>query len=217
MPKGRRGARLQCDCGTVYEADMGSLVERKGRINTTSCGCAQRETSARIGRQTVLHAQTARWQARGLDGLTAERKSDYQRWSNMMARCYNPEYPRYPDWGGRGIRVCERWHDFRLFLEDIDQLLGPCPDGYTLDRIDNDGSYAPGKVRWASYSTQNRNQRKRGGTTSQYRGVSWDVSRSRWQAKIGVAGRTIMLGRFAREEDAAAAYQVALSSIAPGT
>lgn len=135
----------------------------------------------------------------------------------MMARCYNPDLPKYRYWGGRGIQVCVRWHDFPAFLEDILRLLGPCPDRLTLDRTDTNGNYEPGNVRWATYATQNRNQRKQEGTTSQYRGVSWDSDRGRWQAKIGVAGRTIMLGRFDSEVAASGAYQAALRSIPLGT
>jgi hypothetical protein len=131
----------------------------------------------------------------------------------MMARCYNPDYPKYHLWGGRGVQVCERWHDFPSFLEDILQELGPCPDRLTLDRVTRSGDYEPGNVRWATYAQQNYNQRKQGGTTSQFRGVSWDITRGKWQAKISVAGRTVMLGRFVREEDAAASYQAALRSI----
>lgn len=145
----------------------------------------------------------------------------------MMARCYNPDYPKYRYWGGRGVQVCARWHDLRLFLEDMDRLLGPCPVRFTLDRVDPDGNYSCGRcadctahgrsfnVRWASYSTQNRNLRKQEGASSRYKGVSWDVTRSKWQAKIDVAGHTVNLGRFDDEEDAHKAYLSALRSVAP--
>ena len=158
--RSRRGARLLCDCGNVYEASLSNLTVQttQGEPHTASCGCIQRERAAHAGRRTVASAQAA---TRTLDGLTQTRTADYKRWQNMMARCYNPDNPRYLDWGGRGIQVCERWHDFRLFIEDLDWLLGPCPEGWTLDRSDNDGNYEPGNVRWADYFTQNRNRRAR--------------------------------------------------------
>jgi hypothetical protein len=79
----------------------------------------------------------------------------------MMARCYRVADLQYKDWGGRGIKVCERWHDFELYYEDIASLgLGFSPVGLTLDRIDNDGNYEPGNVRWATFSEQMHNRRK---------------------------------------------------------
>lgn len=215
---GRRAVLLQCECGSTYTALISCLKPNAyGRINTTSCGCARREAGARTGKVTIKQAQAARWAVGGQNGLSAAHPREYRCWRNMMARCYNPDLPKYKHWGGRGIRVCARWHDFPMFLEDILRLIGPCPDRLTLDRIDTNGDYGPGKVRWATYATQNRNRRKQSGTTSQYKGVNWEAGRSKWQAKIGVAGRTIMLGRFDREGDAAAAYQAALRNIEPGT
>lgn len=83
----------------------------------------------------------------------------YQRWKGMMQRCYNPKLTQFKDWGGRGITVCERWHDVALFIEDIERDLGPCPPGMTLDRRDNDGNYEPGNVRWATRLQQTHNRR----------------------------------------------------------
>ena len=83
----------------------------------------------------------------------------YQTWWNMLERCENPKHPGYGRYGGRGITVCERWHDVRLFISDIEQMLGPRPAGRTLDRYpDNDGNYAPGNVRWSTASEQARNR-----------------------------------------------------------
>lgn len=79
-------------------------------------------------------------------------------WQNMRARCLRPSHPRYPDYGGRGITVDPRWDDFAAFLADVGRRPGP---DYSLDRIDNDGPYAPGNVRWATRSEQQRNQRRR--------------------------------------------------------
>jgi hypothetical protein len=78
-------------------------------------------------------------------------------WMNMRNRCSNPKDPRFRDYGGRGIVVCERWNDFTAFAQDVGS---PPGQGYTLDRIDNDGNYEPGNVRWADQQTQVRNQRR---------------------------------------------------------
>ena len=74
----------------------------------------------------------------------------YVTWRNMKARCKS-----HPDYAGRGITICPRWSNFSLFLEDM----GERPEGYTLDRIDNDGSYSPSNCQWSSRSTQQRNRR----------------------------------------------------------
>lgn len=82
----------------------------------------------------------------------------YKTYFAMMNRCYNRNYPKYKDYGGRGITVYEPWRDIITFIADITQLLGERPDGYSLDRIDNKLNYTPGNVRWADDNTQNRNK-----------------------------------------------------------
>jgi Staphylococcus phage HNH endonuclease len=77
----------------------------------------------------------------------------------MMARCYNQNNPRFEHYGGRGITVCEQWHDLYAFADWIEQNLGSCPEGHSLDRINNDGDYEPGNVRWATTDMQNQNRR----------------------------------------------------------
>lgn len=90
----------------------------------------------------------------------------------MVARCTNPRHVHFSNYGGRGIRICERWrHSFAAFLEDM----GPRPDGLTIDRFpDNNGNYEPGNCRWASLVEQANN--RRGNSLVIYQGESMTVS-----------------------------------------
>ena len=82
---------------------------------------------------------------------------EHRAWIAMRQRCNDPNYHAYADYGGRGIRVCERWDSFELFLEDVGHK--PSPD-LSLDRFpNNDGNYEPGNVRWATPVEQSQNRR----------------------------------------------------------
>jgi hypothetical protein len=92
----------------------------------------------------------------------------------MRAWCLNPNKDTFRHYGGRGIRVCDRWIDsFENFLSDM----GECPDGYSLDRIDVNGNYEPANCRWASKTQQVRNRRD----------TRWIVARGRRVRLIDVA------------------------------
>ena len=77
-------------------------------------------------------------------------------WSAMLARCENPRHPGFLSYAGRGIRVCQAWHNFDAFLEDVGLRPGK---EYSLDRVNNDGNYEPSNVRWATREQQHRNKR----------------------------------------------------------
>lgn len=75
----------------------------------------------------------------------------------MIKRCHRPGYVLYPNYGGRGILVCEPWRtSFEAFMRDV----GPAPPGHTIDRRDVNGGYEPGNVRWATRTVQARNTRR---------------------------------------------------------
>lgn len=78
-----------------------------------------------------------------------------------MTRCFYPENISYKNYGGRGITVCDEWKDSATFLKYLDDELGRCPQGHTLDRIDNDGNYEPGNIQWSSRADQGLNRRPR--------------------------------------------------------
>lgn len=97
----------------------------------------------------------------------------YKTWEGMIGRTSRPGDAEYKNYGGRGITVCDRWRDPREFIADIERLLGPRPAGRTLDRIDNDGSYEPGNVRWATRKQQRENQRPTPPSVSAKTAESW--------------------------------------------
>lgn len=141
-----RAARLRCTrCGNIYTASLGNLHRKTQQ--TVSCGCYH-YFIIKTKEPTIIIKH----------GLSQH--PDYQRWVQMMARCYKANSPNYERYGGRGIEVCQDWHDVENFIEWLEDNLGPCPRGWTMDRIDNDGDYEPGNVRWASSSLQRRNQRR---------------------------------------------------------
>jgi len=79
-------------------------------------------------------------------------------WCTLRQRCQNPNNPSYVYYGARGIKVCERWAKFENFLEDM----GERPNrALSIDRINNEGNYEPGNCRWATWSQQMKNRRKR--------------------------------------------------------
>lgn len=109
-------------------------------------------------------AHYTRWKRHG-DPSVVKRPSDwgertshprYKSWHGLLRRCYDPKSNGFVNYGARGIKVCDAWHDFWRFLEDTGEPPSP---HHSLDRIDNSGDYEPGNVRWATPKEQARNRR----------------------------------------------------------
>lgn len=115
-----------------------------------------------------------------------QHRRTYQSWADMRNRCNNPNHARYSSYGGRGIKVCERWDSYEAFEQDM----GLKPSKMTLERIDNDGDYEPGNCRWATYRAQNKNKR----TTTTYTCYGRSHTIEEW-AKIVDIPRTTLSQR----------------------
>ena len=144
---GHRAALCRCDDGNLVTVRVTNLCGTGTRAR--SCGCLQREQSA----EQIRKAFTTH-------GL--RQHPLYKTWLGMMHRCYREKTAKYKYYGGRGIYVCDEWHDVATFITAVEKLPHYGEPGRTLDRYpDNDGPYAPGNVRWATWSEQNLNQRPR--------------------------------------------------------
>lgn len=131
-----------CRCGKKKEVKASHLVNK----NVQSCGCLSSELSSeRYAKLNFTHGKSS--------------SKVYQCWNSIKNRCLNVESQQWKNYGGRGIQLFEAWEIFECFYSYVSKLSNYGKPGYSLDRIDNDGDYEPGNVRWATAEQQNQNNR----------------------------------------------------------
>ena len=156
----------QCDCGNRKRASAQKL--KSG--NTSSCGCLRKETAADQGHKNGEPFMS--------------KTSMYKLWDSMHRRCYDAKNKYYKYYGALGVVICERWHDFKNFFDDV----GFRPTGMSLDRYpDKNGPYAPDNCRWATSTEQMRNRRDNVFLT--FNGQTMLLLE--WAEKTGIKPRTI--------------------------
>jgi hypothetical protein len=155
----RRTAVCKCECGTEKVIVIHDL--RKG--STRSCGC----------KKQMLHAAAV--STHGMKGTPT-----YRSWRSMLDRCNSLHPDKLRNYGGRGIKVCDRWKCFENFLSDMG--IRPSKD-HSVDRIDNQGNYEPGNCRWATHKIQSNNKRTNVFVT--YEGETKTVTQ--WAEHLGMS------------------------------
>jgi hypothetical protein len=137
--KTRRFFLCKCDCGSETIGRVDQIISGHKR----SCGCVLQEREP----GNLKHGMNK----------SGNRAPEYGVWCKMLQRCNNPNDPKYPDYGGRGIKICKRWRNFIHFFKDM----GFRPSkNYSLGRINNDGNYQPKNCRWETAKQQANNRRK---------------------------------------------------------
>jgi len=138
---GNKFSFWKCLCGNIKSIRDAEI--RRGR--TKNCGC-------KINSKLKQHNDAGQ----SLDG---GRHYLYKTWDGIKQRCYNPNSTRYSFYGGLGVVLCEEWKtDYPTFKQWVLDNLGERPSKHSLDRIDNNGNYEPGNLKWSTYSEQNFNR-----------------------------------------------------------
>ena len=186
-----RRALFLCSCGNEFEADVRNV--KCG--NTKSCGCLHRrqliERNIEYGKSGVLIKH----------GLSYDKI--HQTWMDIKRRCYNKNCPSYKNYGGRGIRVHEPWiKDFKDWYDYVSALPYFGEKGRSIDRINNNGNYEPGNLRWATPQEQVLNRRVQRNNSTGYTGVSYYKDKGMYMSYIVIKRKMKNLGLFNTKDEA---------------
>ena len=181
-----------------YPTEKSSQLVTYGLFECPYCGNAWEVITTKVNMGHTISCGCLRG-GKPIHGMSSNKF--YKTWHSMIYRCNNPKNKKYKDYGARGITVCEEWLDVANFVAWAEST-HPNIEGVSLDRIDNDKGYSPENCRWADRSTQGTNQRMKSTNTSGFVGVYWDISKNKWDAKIGVNSKLVHIGTFPLLENA---------------
>ena len=142
---------------------------------------------------------------RSIFGEDRSKNELYNVFFKIKSRCYNEKDKAYKNYGGRGIKMSEEFLGHQGFNNFCDCLGGKPSENYSVDRINNNGDYAPGNIKWSNRHQQSKNRR----SNNEFVGVSWDKSKNRWLAQICINRKHIYLGLYVNYLDACAARRAA--------
>lgn len=128
---------------------------------------------------------------------------EYGLFCGIKQRCYDKNHSGYKSYGGRGVKVCERWRRHGGFWDFVEDMGERPSSKHTVERIDNNGDYTPENCRWATYQEQARNRRTRADNKVGVAGINYDIIAKRWVArKTRLDGKRVCLGYFRQLNDA---------------
>lgn len=166
-------ARWTCQCSCGQQKVAAASMLKCG--NTKSCGCLSRETTG--ARSKIIHRKHG-------EAIGHKPTSEWMAWSSMKDRCQNPNNKSYQRYGGRGIKVCPEWFEYKQFLADMGRK--PTPK-HSLDRTDNNLGYSKSNCRWALPIEQSNNIRTNHNVTLGDRTQSISV----WSRELGLSRREV--------------------------
>jgi hypothetical protein len=186
----------RCDCGNVSRLSGHDLRNGKSK----SCGCLRREMLTTHGMHKTRF---------------------YSIWSNMINRCTLEKSPNFEYYGGRGVKVCDRWRTFEYFKEDLYESYLEHAKGFgekntTLDRIDVDGNYTFENTSWSTFAGQSVNKRVSKNNSSGFPGISFIKHRNKWRARFHRNRQEHHVGMFNTIEEAVEAREKAILKFEKG-